>query len=427
MPRANSKVWSVARVASGNFLEAYDFQVFGYYAAAIGHTFFPSSNEYASLMLSLATFGAGFLMRPLGAILLGSWIDHRGRRAGLLLTFALMAIGTFSIAATPSYAMIGLAAPLLVLIGRLLQGLSAGVEIGGVSVYLSEISTEGHRGFFCSWQSATQQLAVVFAALLGIVLTLTVSSANMTAWGWRVPLLVGCLIIPFIMRIRRSLEETEVFRAKPKHPSPGEVARTVVRHWKIVLLSMMMSTMVTVCFYMITAYTPTFGSSVLHLGNIASLQVTLLVGISNFIWVPVMGALSDRIGRRPLLFASTILTLLTAYPALAWLVSAPSFGRLLGVELWLSLMFGSYSGALVVYMTELMPAKARTAGFSLAFSLATAVFGGFTPAACTYLIHVTGNRAMPGAWLAGAAACGLIATALVPRVGLDLEEADPAA
>jgi MFS family permease len=411
----------VVRVASGNFLEAYDFQIFGYYAAAIGRTFFLGENEYASLMLSLATFGAGFLMRPLGAILLGAWIDHRGRRAGLLLTFSLMAIGTVSIACTPGYATIGIAAPLLVLVGRLLQGLSAGVELGGVSVYLAEIAPAGRRGFFCSWQSATQQLAVVFAALLGIVLTLTVSTGDMTRWGWRVPLLAGCLMIPFIFRIRRTLEETEVFRSRPRHPGMGEVLRTVAVHWRTVILSMMMTTMVTVCFYMITAYTPTFGSSILHLSNIASLEVTLLVGISNFIWVPVMGALSDRIGRRPLLLGATILTLLTAYPALAWLVSAPSFSRLLGVELWLSLMFGSYSGALVVYMTELMPADARTTGFSLAFSLATAVFGGFTPAISTYLIHVTGNRAMPGAWLSAAAACGLIAVLLTPRLQLDAD------
>src|SRR5580692_2139187 len=239
MVRMKTRVWPVVRVASGNFLEAYDFQVFGYYAAAIGRTFFPRGNEYASLMLSLATFGAGFLMRPLGAILLGAWVDHRGRRAGLLVTFSLMAIGTLSIACTPGYATIGLFAPLLVLIGRLLQGLSAGVELGGVSVYLAEISTPERRGFFTSWQSATQQLAVVFAALLGLILTSTVSAGDMTRWGWRVPLLIGCLIIPFIVRMRRSLEETHVFRARSHHPSMSEVLRTLGTHWRLVLLCMM--------------------------------------------------------------------------------------------------------------------------------------------------------------------------------------------
>jgi MFS family permease len=415
MPRTASSFWPVVRVASGNFLEAYDFQIFGYYAVAIGRTFFPGGNEYASLMLSFATFGAGFLMRPLGAILLGAWVDHRGRRAGLLLTFGLMAIGTISIACTPGYATIGLLAPLLVLIGRLLQGLSAGVELGGVSVYLAEISTPERRGFYTSWQSATQQLAVVFAALLGLILTSTVSAGDMTRWGWRVPLLIGCLIIPFIVRVRRSLEETHVFRSRPCHPSMAEVVRTLGAHWRLVLLCMMLVTMVTVSFYMITAYTPTFGTSVLHLSSTASLEVTLIVGISNFIWVPVMGALSDRAGRRPLLFAATSLTLLTAYPALAWLVSSPSFSRLMMVELWLSLMFGTCSGAMVPYMTELMPASARTAGFSLAFSLAAAIFGGFTPAVSTYLIHETGNRAMPGVWLSAAAALGLIAVFALPR------------
>src|SRR5580704_6204667 len=186
----------VVRVASGNFLEMYDFQVFGYYAAAIASNFFPSGNEYSSLMLSLATFGAGFLMRPIGAIALGTYIDHRGRRQGLLLTLGLMAIGTVSIACMPSYASIGLIAPLLVVIGRLVQGLSAGVEAGGASVYLFEIATPGHKGFYVSWQAASQQVAVMFAAVVGLGLTSRLTGAQMTRWGWRVPLLIGCMIFP---------------------------------------------------------------------------------------------------------------------------------------------------------------------------------------------------------------------------------------
>src|SRR5216683_4506367 len=157
----NSKFWSVIRVSSGNFLEMYDFMVFGYYATAIGNAFFPNGNPFLSLMLSLMTFGAGFLMRPLGAIVLGAYTDHKGRRAGLILTLSLMSVGIFSIACTPGYATIGLLAPLLVLIGRLLQGFSAGLGLGGVSVYLSEIATPGHKGFYVSWQSGSQQVAVM--------------------------------------------------------------------------------------------------------------------------------------------------------------------------------------------------------------------------------------------------------------------------
>ncbi len=407
-----AKIWSVIRVSSGNFLEMYDFMVFGYYASAIGNAFFPNGNPFVSLMLSLMTFGAGFLMRPLGAIVLGAYADHHGRRAGLMLTLGLMSVGILTIACMPGYATIGLLAPLFVLIGRLLQGFSAGMELGGVSVYLSEIATPGHKGFYVSWQSGSQQVAVMFAALVGVVLSAKLPPEKMLAWGWRVPLLLGCVIIPFLFWLRRSLQETDEFIARKHRPSTSEILRSLTANWGIVVIGIMMVTMTTVSFYMITAYTPTFGNSVLHLANLDSLIVTLCVGASNLFWLPVMGALSDRIGRRPLLFVFTILMLVTAYPAMVWLVGGPSFTRLLTVELWLSFIFGSYNGAMVVFLTEIMPIDVRTSGFSLAYSLATAVFGGFTPAISTYLIHLTGNRAIPGLWLSFAAACGLLAAIL---------------
>jgi len=410
----NRQVRAVVRVSSGNFLEMYDFMVFGYYAAAIGRAFFPSGNEFASLMLSLMTFGAGFLMRPLGALVLGAYTDKHGRRAGLVLTLGLMSIGIVTIACTPGYATIGLLAPVLVLAGRLLQGFSAGMELGGVSVYLSEIATPGNKGFYVSWQSASQQMAVMFAALLGVILTMTLTPQSMASWGWRVPLLVGCAIIPFLIRLRRSLEETDEFLARPRRPSASEVLRSLASNWALVVIGTLMVTMTTVSFYMITAYTPTFGSAVLRLTSGDSLIVTLCVGASNLFWLPVMGALSDRIGRRPLLVGCTLLMIATAYPAMLWLVDGPTFWKLLGVELWLSFLYGSYNGAMVVFLTEIMPVEVRTAGFSLAYSLATAIFGGFTPAISTYLIQQTGNRAVPGLWLSFAAVCGLVA-ALVAR------------
>src|ERR1700682_2973910 len=407
-----SKIWAVVRVCSGNFLEMYDFMVFGYYAAAIGRTFFPAGSEFASLMLSLMTFGAGFLMRPLGAIVLGTYTDYHGRRKGLLLTLMLMSVAIVSIGCVRGYRTIGLLAPLLVVFGRLLQGLSAGVELGGVSVYLSEIATPGHKGFYVSWQSASQQVAVMFAALVGVMLSSALPPQKMMQWGWRIPLLLGCAILPFLFRLRRSLEETDEFIARKHRPSTSEILRSLTANWGIVLIGVMMVTMTTVSFYMITAYTPTFGSSVLHLASLDSLIVTLCVGASNLFWLPVMGTLSDRIGRRPLLVMCTILMLITAYPAMLWLVRDPSFSRLLGVELWLSFIYGSYNGAMVVFLTEIMPVNVRTTGFALAYSLATAIFGGFTPAISTYLIHFTGNRAIPGLWLSFAAACGLIAALL---------------
>jgi len=417
-----AKIKAVIRVAAGNFLEMYDFMVFGYYAAAIGRTFFPKGSEFASLMYSLATFGVGFLMRPLGALVLGAYIDRKGRRSGLILTLAMMSVGTVSIACMPGYESIGLLAPLLVVIGRLVQGFSAGVELGGVSVYLAEIATPGHKGFYVSWQSASQQCAVVFAALLGVALNMRFSAQQMTSFGWRIPLLVGCGIIPFLFLIRRSLAETEDFLARPRHPKPREILQSVGANWRLVLLGTMLVTMTTVSFYLITAYTPTFGSRILKLGSTQTLVVTICVGVSNFIWLPLMGALSDRVGRTPILVSCTALALATAYPSLTWLVGAPSFGRLLAVELWLSFLYGSYNGAMVVFLTELMPREVRASGFSLAYSMATAVFGGFTPAICTYLIAETGNHAIPGVWLSFAAAIGLTAALITRRKSTERPE-----
>jgi MFS transporter, MHS family, citrate/tricarballylate:H+ symporter len=406
------KIKSVVRVSSGNFLEMYDFFVFGYYASAIGKTFFPTGSEFAQLMLAFMTFGAGFLMRPLGAVFLGAYIDHHGRRAGLLLTLALMAVGTLSIALVPGYETLGALAPVIVVVGRLIQGFSAGVELGGVSVYLSEIATPGHKGFYVSWQSGSQQVAVIFVALLGVWLSVIIPPDAMTVWGWRVPFLIGCLIIPLIFLLRRSMQETEEFlerRKTTQHPTPKEIMLALVHNWRIVTIGMLMVTMTTVSFYFITAYTPTFGREVLKLGSTDSLLVTLCVGISNLFWLPVMGAVSDKVGRRPLLILFTLLMLVTAYPALSWLVTEPSFQRLLTVELWLSFLYASYNGAMIVALTEIVPVRLRTAGFSVAYSLATALFGGFTPAVSTYLIEMTGNRAVAGLWLMFAAACGLLA------------------
>src|SRR5467141_3376295 len=419
------KLKTVFRVASGNFLDIFDFMVFGYFSAAIGRAYFPASSEFASLMFSMTTFAVGFMVRPLGAIFLGAYIDHIGRRKGLLLTLALMSVGTLTIALVPGYETIGLFAPIVVVLGRLCQGFSAGIELGGVSVYLSEIATPGHKGFYVSWQSGSQQVAVMFAALVGVVLSSALPPENMTLWGWRVPLLLGCAIIPFLFRLRRSLQETDEFVARKHRPSTSAILRSLMANWRIVVIGIMMVTMTTVSFYMITAYTPTFGNSVLRLASIESLIVTLCVGASNLFWLPVMGALSDRIGRRPLLFACTILMLLTAYPAMLWLVRDPSFARLLTVELWLSFIYGSYNGAMVVFLTEIMPIDVRTTGFALAYSLATAVFGGFTPAISTYLIHITGNRAVPGLWLSFAAACGLIAALFAKPQSAALATANP--
>jgi MFS family permease len=288
-----------------------------------------------------------------------------------------------------------------------LQGLSAGVELGSVSVYLAEIATPRTKGFWVSWQSASQQVAVVFTAVIGLLLARWIEPEPMKSWGWRVAFFVGLSLVPFIFVLRSTLNESTEFAARKVHPTVREILRTLVAHFGVICAGTMMVLMTTVCFYLITAYTPTFGKTVLHLSAEDSLVVTVCVGASNFLWLPLGGALSDRIGRKPILVAASLLAVVTAYPILSWLVTDPSFGRLLAALLWLSFLFGAYNGAMVVYLTEVVPPTVRTSGFSLAYSLATCI-GGFTPAIATWLITRTNNAAMPGVWLSAAALLALI-------------------
>ena len=425
-PQIKSRLGAILRSTSGNFLEQFDFFLFGFYANAISKAFFPSDNETTALLLTFTTFWLGALMRPVGAIVLGAYIDRIGRRLGLIVTLAIMAMGTVLIAICPTYASIGIAAPIIVLIGRLLQGFSAGVELGGVSVYLFEISTPGNKGFYTSFQSASQQVAIFVAAIIGFALSESMPADSIAAWGWRIPFFIGCIIVPFIFVLRRTLEETPAFLAMKKHPTASEVFSSAAANWRIILLGMLMVAMTTVTFYFVTVYTPTFGKSVLKLATRESLTVTLIVAVTNFIWLPIGGALSDRIGRKPVLLAIAALSLVSAYPMLLWLVDNPTFGKMLIVELLFSFYFGIYNGAMVAALTEIVPAHIRTTCFSLAFSLAAALFGTFTPLAATWLIDKTGDKASPGFWLMFAAASGIIATLAIYRGGRTIETRDPA-
>jgi MHS family citrate/tricarballylate:H+ symporter-like MFS transporter len=255
----------------------------------------------------------------------------------------------------------------------------------------------------------------VVSALLGYGLNAWLDKSALEAWGWRVPFFIGCMIVPVIFVIRRQLQETEAFKAAKHHPTFRQTLQGIAAHWRVIGLGTLLVIMTTVSFYLITVYTPTFGKSVLKLSTRESLLVTLAVGISNLVWLPIMGALSDRIGRWPIMLAASALAVVTAYPAMSWLVGAPSLERMVMVELWLSFLYASYNGATIVALTEVVPSHIRTAGFSLAYSVATALFGGFTPLVSTWLIEATGNRAMPGVWMALAALASLVATIAVYR------------
>jgi MFS transporter, MHS family, citrate/tricarballylate:H+ symporter len=401
------KFGAVVRAGSGNFLELYDFLVYAYFANYIALAFFPSGDELTRLMVALGTYGVASLARPFGAVILGSYMDRKGRRKGLILTLTLMAVGTVSLAITPSYATIGLLGPLIITIGRLIQGFSLGVEGGGVNVYLAEIATPKNRGFYCAWQASSQALGVMAATGLGVLLTATLTMQQMQAYGWRIPLLVGCLIIPILFWLRRSLQETEVFERSTHARTTGEIMRILLEHWQIVLIGVLLTILNTTMFYFVNTYTALYGN-LLRLDPLGNFTVALGVGTASFILLPVFGTLSDRIGRWPLLIVAPLLILATAYPAMSWLVAAPTFSRLLVVEFWLAILYAMYAGALVPFVVELMPAKVRSSGYAIILSFANGIFGTFTPFIVTALIGMTDNRASPALWLSAAAAVSLV-------------------
>jgi MFS transporter, MHS family, citrate/tricarballylate:H+ symporter len=431
-PQIKSRVGAILRATSGNFLEQFDFFLFGFYAQDIAKAFFPAADETAALLNAFGVFWLGALMRPIGAIVLGAYIDRIGRRQGLIVTLSLMALGTVVIAFCPGYAAIGIAAPIIVLIGRLIQGFSAGVELGGVSVYLSEIATPGNRGFYTSFQSSSQQVAIFIAAIIGFVLKQGIPGDTfLDSMGgiakWRIPFFVGCIIIPVIFVLRRSLEETPAFLAMKKHPTASEVFASAIANWRIVILGMMIAVLTTTTFYFITVYAPAFGKE-LNLSPTGTLLVTLLVAVTNFIWNPVGGAVSDRIGRKPVLLTIAGLSFVTAYPALSWLSTEPTLGKLLAVQMMFSFYFGVYSGTMLGCLVEIVPAHVRTTCFSIAFALAAALFGTFTPYVSTKLISLTDqDKASPAFWLMFGALLGIIAALSVYRGGKTIAVQDTVA
>lgn len=411
-PKASSPMKNVLRATTGNFLEMFDFMVYGFYASIIADVLFPSGDPAFSLLMSWITFGIGFLMRPLGAIVLGAYSDKHGRRAGLLLSLALMSVGIVIIALVPSYATIGIFAPIIVILGRLLQGFSAGAESGTVSVYLAEIAPENRRGLFASLQTCSQQIAVIFAAVIGVVLRLSLTTEQMAAWGWRIPFLIGSLLIPFLLVVRRSMQESQDFAARKTHPTTREIFATIGANWKLIGNAVLMITLTAVMFYLITSYISTFGTKVLKLAPMDSFIVTICLGCANLVWMPTVASLSDRIGRAPVLLTCSAGIAIFSYPTMVWLVSDPSFGRLLATVLFLGSLYGCWQGTLIISLVEMMPANVRSTGWSLAYSLTYALLGGFTPAMVTWLIQVTGNKAMPGVALTGAAIIGFIGTVM---------------
>ena len=408
--RARPTLTRVIVAASlGNALEWFDFLVYGYFAVTISKVFFPSVNETASLLATLGTFSVSFLVRPIGAILIGAYTDRAGRKAGLTLSILLMVVGTTMTALTPGYATIGLAAPILILVARLLQGFSVGGEFGSAVTFLAE-QTAGRKGFVASWQWASTGITGALASSFGILLTTILTPEQLVDWGWRVPFLFGILVGPVGLYIRRRLDETpEYVEIKPTRTP----VRDVVREHPIEVLLAMGAAVVSNSSAYIILYIPTYAMKELHLpqatGFIATLVGAVILGIVS----PFAGHLSDKFGRSGLLTGTAWLFFLTTYPVFYLMVAHPSLAAAIFAAGWLSLVKAGYSGVLPSQLAELFPTAVRGIGVSLSFAVAVTIFGGFTPFVATWLIAVTGNSLSPSFYMMFTAALSIIALVFV--------------
>ena len=308
------KPLQVAAAVIGNALEWYDFIIFGFLTVVIARLFFPAESQYASLLLTTATFGVGFFMRPVGGILLGIYADRKGRKTALLLIIVLMTAAIAMIGFAPTYAAIGVAAPLIIVLARLLQGFATGGEFASATSFLIESAPAHRRGFYGSWQMVGQGLAVLVGALLGALLTRSLAAETLDSWGWRVPFLLGLVIGPVGLFIRRHLQETEAFlEARGAATVRQSFGTMLATHLKEVLVCMGIITSGTVSFYVILLYMPTFARTQLHLPLDQAFVAQSISLACMIVLTPVSGALSDRIGRKPIIIAA-----LTLYFVFLW-------------------------------------------------------------------------------------------------------------
>jgi MFS transporter, MHS family, proline/betaine transporter len=403
----------VAAATIGTALEWFDLVVYGFFAVVIAKLFFPSTHELTSLLIALGTFGGSYLMRPLGALVLGSFSDRYGRKKGLTLSIALMALGTLMIAVTPTYASIGIAAPMIVVAGRLVQGISAGGEFGASTSFLVEHSPRSRRGFYASFQMAAQGGTALLASLFGTLLTHFLTPDQLLGWGWRIPFIFGLLIIPVAYVIRQHVDETPVFVHDAHAGSP--VKETFRDNKLRLLLAIGIYVLVTASSYVIVLYMPTFAMKQLHLIPSVAFTGTLLMGAAQMLACPVAGALADRFGRKPVLLVSALVTGTMVVPLFAWLIAAPGSATFIIACGLLGCAISGYQGPMPAVLSELFPSRVRTTGLALTHNLAVAVFGGFAPLVITWGVGATHSRLVPAAYVATAACISLISLLVCMR------------
>jgi MFS family permease len=402
---------AVFATVAGNALEFYDFLTYSTFAVYIGRAFFPTGNAFASLLLTLATFGVGFVTRPLGGLLIGAYADRAGRRPALMLTISLMTVGTLGLVATPSYASIGLAAPVILIVARLVQGLALGGEVGPSTAVLLECAPPHRRGIFVSWQNASQGIAVLAAGVVGVALSSILDKEQLGAWGWRVPFALGLMIVPVGLYIRRRLPET---LEAPGTRGSGAVLELLWRgHRGTLLLAILIILCMTVSTY-VSGYMTTYALTTLAMPASKAMLATIANGAVMAGAAVLGGRLSDRFGRRPVMILPRIALLVVVIPAFMLLLAHTTPATLVLVTALLTLL-GTLSGAAALTaLGEAFPNEVRSSGLAIAYALSVSVFGGSTQFIVAWLIGETGNRVSPGYYVVATSIISLWAMFRLP-------------
>lgn len=398
---------TIAGITIGNAIEFYDFAIYSVFAVLIGGLYFPGESDFIKLMLTFATFGVGFLTRPLGAMVIGLYADRHGRRPAMFLTLIMMGVGTLIFVVTPTYAQIGIAAPILIVLGRLVQGFAIGGELGASTTMLMEYADDHSRGFYGSWQLFGQALSSLLGALVGVALGLLLTEAQLASWGWRFAMFLGLIVVPFALYIRRSLPETRPSGGHKEHSSLGVLFRCYPR---LLLAGVLITMGGTVANFIVLNYMMNYAISVLKLPFSSSVWAACLAAGIQLLLIPFAGILSDKVGRKKVILWARLPMVLLIYPMFVWVSQSATVGVLLWAVMVLSIFLAFNSGPSVVLCAEIFPSHVRATGLSLVYSLGVMLFGGFAQLIATGLIQLTGNPNAPALYV--------VVTGLLSLLGL---------
>jgi MFS transporter, MHS family, proline/betaine transporter len=411
--------WAIVSCSLGQMFEVFDFLMFGLFAAQIGRAFFPNADPIISLLSSLATFGAGFLMRPLGALVMGYFGDRYGRKHALAASIALMAAATGLTGLVPSYAAVGVTGSILLVACRLLQGFSMGGEWGGAATFLSEHSPAARRGLVGSFQAVGGGIAALGASLTAAVLHSSLDENSLNTWGWRVPFIVGSFLGPFALYLRTRVPETPAFtRVMAAHEATRVPLKDLfAQYGGAVATAIGISAISVTLQYMYVVFLPTYATQTLKIDQQAAFYTSATGSVINIALLPVMGALSDRIGRRVMVVGCAFLSLTTTYPLFLLLVHFPSSTGLLAVQVASNIIQPIFTGAIGAILAELFVTKVRYTALSLSYAISVITFGGFSPFIATFLVRTTGDLLSPAYLVMGVALISGVAAMFVKERG----------